>query len=527
MWSSKIQKNNGDETFVFSGRAYPQVLAGKNPTDIVTSDVKDREAFYRDPAIKISDAFLDNCNGTEGFPICVEHNVEDVRGTIHHTFIGDGNKRGLKIIAHIPIKRNGIIIPQGVEAKEGIISGKYKGLSVGYGNELITASRNGAITKVNAKIFREISLVKEPFFDDCKLSWNVQASKKGINNLDYNLNPDNSFFIEIKMSESQVTAPGTTSTPSPTNDAVPGHELLMETDKLKTALNNESSNRQSLEKKAADMEARLKDYESKLAIFAEKERQEAEAYAKQQLPKYESYIQALTASKAGARLSEDDKAGFKKTFTDIRMKKAAEFYEAQYADMMEVKASREKEEAEKKALKDELEKLKQTTNTTVRMLSNARTGFATALDHTATNDAIPKEVDVSASKTSTNLKLSDMMTVPAPSIAELPFLKQHRYAAAGDVTASAYGNGERPYVSEIPVAATSRLHLNEEGELNFPESARNVPGCDVFFHWMCNNDELRTGDLSDIVRVSAQHNKIKRLDGEDWENRHQQQVAGQ
>ena len=155
MWSTrrKHKERSDDETFIVSGRAYPEVLAGKNPTDIVTTNVTNREQFYRDPAIKLSDENLDDCNGTEGLPLCVEHNINDVRGSIFHSFIGDDDKRGLKIIAHIPIKRNGRYIPEGIQARDDIINKKYRGFSVGYGNELVTASRGGRTTRVNAKVF--------------------------------------------------------------------------------------------------------------------------------------------------------------------------------------------------------------------------------------------------------------------------------------------------------------------------------------------------------------------------------------
>ena len=530
MWSSRSRKYKerpDDETFVVSGRAYPEVLAGKNPTDIVTSNVTNREQFYRDPAIKLSDENLDECNGAEGLPLCVEHNINDVRGSIFHSFIGDDEKRGLKIIAHIPIKRNGQYIPAGIQARDDIINKKYRGFSVGYGNELVTASRGGRTTRVSAKVFREISLVKEPFFENCTLSYSgVEASKKGFNNSDYNLNlGENTFFIEIQMSES-VTGPtpgaaapaptATTTGPAgatPQQESIPGHELLLETNNMKHALNNELKARQEMEERTKALEKKNQDYEAKLKYFEEKERQEAEAYAKQQEPKAERYIQALTASKAGAMLTEADKQGFRRAFMDIKMRKNAEFYDKQYEEMVELQAAKEKEATEKKALLEEVEKLKNANAMGAKLINNARTNFVNALETPTTTT----EAAVAASK---GLELNGMMEVPIPSLAELPFLRQGGYRASSDVNASQYG-ASKPMVTHVPIYATNRLHEDENGELNFPNSARNIPGCDVIFHWMCDNPHLRSGDLGSLVNIVPKYNTQKRLDGAEWEERHQ------
>lgn len=525
MWSNRYKKartNSDDETFVVSGRAYPEVLAGKNPTNIVTTNIRDREQFYRDPAVKLSDENLDNCNGAEGLPLCVEHDTNKVVGHVFHSFIGDDNKRGLKIIAHIPTRRNGQDIPEGIAAKRAVMNGEFTGFSVGYGNELITATK---VTRVNAKVFREISLVREPFFDNCKLAYSIQASsegKKGFNNSDCNLNlDDGKFFIRVEMSES-ITGATPVATPAPASSAtggagesIPGHELLLETNNLKHSLNSELKARQELEEQLKSKLKQIQEIEAKNKYYEEKERQEAERYAKEQEPKYEKFIQALTASKAGAMLSDAEKNGFRAVFTDPRTKKQAAFHELQMNEWLETKASKDKEAAEKKALMEEIEKLKQANAMGAKMINNARTSFSNAIAE-SNNSTV---AEVGASKTeqqNQQLHLNGMMSV-TPSLAELPFLKEHGYFPAGEVTASAYETN-KPYVTEIPVAATNRLHTNEHGELNNPYSARQITP--VLFHWMADNKELLESDLSRFVTLTPKLNTISQKYGHDWEDRH-------
>ena len=136
----------------------------------MTNPIHDRQRFYNDPAIKLSDENLDEFNGTEGAPVCVEHDTKDVVGVVHHTWIGDGDNRALKMIGKIDKHSQ-----RGKQIISDIKAGKLKGLSVGYGADLVTNQQSG-ITALNGKRFREISLVAEPFFENCNLSSYVEAS---------------------------------------------------------------------------------------------------------------------------------------------------------------------------------------------------------------------------------------------------------------------------------------------------------------------------------------------------------------
>lgn len=159
-WSDRNQPSKGKHLLV-SGRAYPKVHAGRNPTNVATANVDDREAWYWDDAVMLSDADMNQYNGGKGLPLCVEHNENDVVGTVRYGFLGDGDERSLKIWAKIPTESNSR--QRDVVAK--IKSGYYKGLSVGYGViPADTVEASGGTRKIAAKRFKEISLVRDPFF---------------------------------------------------------------------------------------------------------------------------------------------------------------------------------------------------------------------------------------------------------------------------------------------------------------------------------------------------------------------------
>lgn len=170
MWSDHRQRNASKRgTYaIVHGRAYPRVLPGKNPTDRITAPSRDREMLWRDPAVVLSDADLNECNGAQGIDLCYEHNDTDVVGVVQHTEVADDDS--LHLMARIPVKdANGQPIKRGVEMVEEIRAGKVKGFSVRYD----TKTQGGKVTE---KRFKEISLVHEPFFEGCDLTVGVMAS---------------------------------------------------------------------------------------------------------------------------------------------------------------------------------------------------------------------------------------------------------------------------------------------------------------------------------------------------------------
>lgn len=494
-WSERNAGTNSGRFWVFAGRAYPRVIRGSNPTRQITSDRTNRDSFYYDPAIRLSDTDLDKFQGTEGAPLCVEHNVKDVVGSVHHSWIGDGEERALKIIGRISLEtERGRLIADEVKA------GKYKGLSVGYGTEV-----GDEDNLLYDKHFREISLVAEPFFSDCRLAdYGVTASKQATNFAPYKSSRHVlELYIEasgaMDSQQQQQQAP-------PSGPPVSVEELLRETDKLKAHLEQEKKQRESELQRAKQADERLAYYEAK-------EAKEAADYALAQEPKANAYIEAITASK-GKPPSAAMQQAYKETFCNPRHREAAEDMEAQTKQIVELMASKKAAE-ERAALAEAQAKTYQSAVTkTTEILNHSRSDYASALQpkDSADDAARRKTVEVGASagsgsSHSHSLALNHIM-VPEPSVAELPFLKAYGYSAnpLTGVAASAAGlqDDERPFVRSIPVAATHRLMKDSNGNTQHPGSWRYQKGSDAMFAWMCSQDTLRSegGDLSDVVTLN-------------------------
>ncbi len=170
-WSVKTVNSKKGSYAIVKGRAYPEVVKGKNATKTVKANHTDRKAFYNDPAVKLSDADLDEIDGAEGAPLCFEHDRKDVVGNVHHSWIEDGG-RCLQIVGRIPLNERGRKLVDEIQC------GKVKGFSVGYGTEMDCPDGNWETKNLTSKTFHEISLVYEPFFEDCNLTVGVLASSK-------------------------------------------------------------------------------------------------------------------------------------------------------------------------------------------------------------------------------------------------------------------------------------------------------------------------------------------------------------
>jgi hypothetical protein len=488
-WSSKNSGKSSGRYYVFAGRAYGRVTPGSNPTLQITSDRRDRERFYRDPAVTLSDADLDAFNGTEGSPLCVEHDTSDVVGVVHHSWLGDGDGRSLKIIGRISLDT-----ARGRAVAEEVRAGRYKGLSVGYSTEI------DGNNHLHEKRFREISLVADPFFESCQLaSYGVTASKDATNIAAYN-SKRAVFELQIQAS-SNMADPETmaTTTTTTSGSPVPAEELLRQTDQLKSHLEEERKQREA-------MAQRVKDADERLARYEAKEAQEAAAYAESQKPKAEAYIEALTASRGGKPLPEKMAQGYRETFCDVRYKEAAQELEAQGKGIVELMASKKTAEERAAAAEAQAKTYQSAVTKTSEILNHSRSDFAAALQpKDGAEDAARRKAVVTEGVTASGLALNHIM-IPEPSVNELPFLKAYGYTAGqAGVTASALAPGERALPRSIPVAASHRLIKDADSNPRHPASWRYTKGSDAMFSWMCSQDELRSdgGDLSEMVNLVA------------------------
>ncbi len=402
-----MDNEDNDSYYVFAGTAYTKVIKGDNPTTIVTSDLEDRHSFYNDPALRLSDADLKQFKKTEGYPLCIEHDPEKRVGDVYHTWVGKGDSRALKMFGRVKIKdENGKEIAAGIDAANKIHNGTYSGLSVGYGASLSSTDEADFDVEVVSKSFREISLVHEPFFPDCKLapSFSITASKQTIKKPEDIKKRPFAFFIPIvagKMDQQQQ--PQQTGGQQQQQDSGAGvtpNELLKEAYKLK------EENEKMAAKVKQDNAEREQEKKELEALRAYRVQRDAE-YEAEQMPKANAFIESVVAS--GVEMTEGQKKSYIETFCNREYAEHARLLENQHKKKLEFAASaaekQKKVEEELAAARKELEDarakagaLSVEINQTKRVLTNTRGDFANALGTTeAAEDEKRMQADFAAS----------------------------------------------------------------------------------------------------------------------------------
>lgn len=516
-WSSRNQPSSG-QFFVFAGRAYPKVWKGDNPTDTVRARVEDREAFYRDPAVVLSDANLDAFNGGEKTPLCLEHNSKREVGYVHHSWIGDGDHRALKIIGRIPLfDRSGHPINRDVV--EDIKAGKYAGLSVGYGNSL--AAQNNGTTKVRAKTFREISLVSEPFFDNCKLSSvRVTASKEGTKNPEYLATTDNDYFQlgEIQMSET-TQENNKQQQQQHEADPVPAEELLRQADSLKAEAEAKGKEAAATQEMVRQLQAELAKTKAINDRFLLKDKAEREAYAAKSKDELESFLKYLEES--GANLTDQKRKDYSETFLNPDLKDYKDDLMAGQRRTVELMASKralEEESANKLKLEQEKARMLEATMAkTTQVLNHSRTAFAQAMSpkQVGEEDALDsntRQVAVQAGR-----HLSEIMCAE-PSAVELPWLQKLGYSNEVDVEASSRGfRTSKSFPTHFKPAPEHKHLYDANGEPELSNSMRyRVPA----WFAMLARPEMRDVDLKTAGVHASFIDETQEQRAEDWESRH-------
>lgn len=472
-WSARNESSKKKKWLVVTGRAYPRIHPGKNTTDQATSSEYNREAFYNDPAIVLSDADMNAHNGAEGMPLCVEHNQNDVVGHVHHSFFGDGDQRALKIIAHIDTSTR-----RGEQIANQVQAGKYKGLSVGY---LADINHSG---HVRGKKFREISLVEEPFFDGCDLApMRVMASKEGISNQTYIDGETKHIYISIESSMSMSSdQPAATEQQPP---AVTPNELLSQTDSLKTQFND-----------VIQQNDQLKQQNEQLKAIA---RLHTEQHVAEWKPKLDEHLKWLAGTRPNGAIPQEEADSITKTFLNPMYKEFAqnELYKRDAA----ITASKKAQDAEAriKDLQDRLDKMSSAAAVTSHVINNSRKELAQAV-HVETERKV-----IGASKTP--MHLNEIMC-PEPCADDIPMLRAFGYLPEpGSVNASRSG---APQLQKSVQAYPTNPQEYVNGEMTVPNSARYSDN--PMFAFMFNHPEFVSGDLGSVVNLIASKNEVQRLE---------------
>ena len=245
--------------------------------------------------------------------------------------------------------------------------------------------------------------------------------------------------------------------------------------------------------------------QKELEFYRAKAAAEAEEYKKVQEPKFKEYIEQLQIT-AGKNLPESKIAQYKTLFTVPQFKEDADAMYAQHKQTVELRASAKKFEEELAKERAEKAQLMATQSKLSQQVGGMRKSYADALSAERIEEPQRKEVGVTAS-----LNANEIMAA-MPSVADLPFLQKYGFSNEVGVNASASGGGAKLIRTSVQAAREHRLLLDEDGDLQFPASARyHNP---TVFAWMVNEAPLNTMDLSDHVAINASRTFVeeKRVD---------------
>jgi hypothetical protein len=341
---------------VIKGIAYPHLIRGKNKTNVIKANIYDREEYYYDDAIRLSEDDIKTFKNLVGQPICVEHNTGLDVGTITHSWTDAEGK--LRFMGRVYLDTDA-----GKIADAAIKSGELKGISVGY-----TPHVNRETMKVSGKTFKEVSLCRQGFFPGARIEVTASdahpadAHPAELRVATYNSTEDNSALIFYKISamseeKSEVhqppaTAPsgqgqGSDEQKNVSELARQTDEMIRKNEELSKQLQEERSKRQSETERLAAFEQkeaeRRKKYEAdkaaELTRILEIQRQqykdihgdtatlpkeyEESAAMAFRIEEAAPQMQAITASAMAYQKQKDQNAELLKRITDMegRIKK--------------------------------------------------------------------------------------------------------------------------------------------------------------------------------------------------------------
>jgi hypothetical protein len=471
--------------FEFSGPAYPQVLRGDNPTSEVRADLDDRNQFYYDSAVQLSEKDLERFVTLDGKPLCYEHDEDDEIGYIHHAWVDSSRK--LRIIGRIYTDS-----ARGQQIAANVRAGHFRGLSVGYSTGIERDGKSGKSMLKN-KNFKEISLCREPFFTGCDIS--VTASKNGgkdqatkerlyMSNTHHTLKVEKYWIpLDVMASTQEQTTDAAQLTPNQVAHSE-ASELLKEADKLKEQLTDTKAKLEAKTEAELAKEKEMKLKLERLAYLEQKEAAEKERYAKEQQAVVDEVIQEQAAA-YGGELPKDWVESTRATLTNPDFKEYAGIITA---SAMKSKAEREranKIEAQLKEMQERMARIEAENTEAARRVRASRADLADATKpqqlKTETNEEEKDELKMSSTTTTSTYEI----VCAKPSAAELPIFKELGFVTEQGVRAGSGAHGRQLMTTYHEPAVHAHL-ADERGEKWLPNSMRYSNP--TLFSWLTDRE---------------------------------------
>jgi len=342
-----------ENRFTVTGIAYPKAQPGSGPANArITSDLKDPQSYYRDPALQLTENDLDRNQNFRGLPLCVEHKHNPPHpGPVGGGGPGGSGGRGSggacgncvgEVLEARVLKDNSVYIvasvfastPTGAAAKERIIRKELSGFSMGYLNH--RDSRDNRV--VTGRTICEISLCAKPFFAGCDIAVSASAADSYKNDDETSVNY---YWIPIMASTpSETTASaGQAQAPAPASAgqgqaAAPATQAGQASSPVGEAPSQVLKDAEAMAKESAEYQAKMaqaqRDQDELNAFRAERAaRQAAEEEKRRQ--EAQKMLAAQKQAMGDKFTPEYEKSMLNVAGSSVSVNASAQFMEAQQA----------------------------------------------------------------------------------------------------------------------------------------------------------------------------------------------------
>ena len=347
-WQQQQQSDSdgaGRPCIYIMGIAYPHVRHGRdNPGKISCKFHKDR-SHYHEPGHMLHDDEFKPLNMI-GKPIQIEHGGDATNiGEIFTAKLSKDGKRRLRISAKIYTDTD-----YGALAKERILAGDWKGLSIRYDTHF-----NQDSGQIYAKEIKEVSVVKDPFFGGCTVE--VAGSKVQKHKFAKTTATCNSTQMEGQPQQQQepAAAAAQTQQPAPQSEQQQQQQQNSNRELLETVEQSSAQLKQTAEENAR-LKALVAQMEKKLAPLVEKEQQELAKHRAEQQKLALSVQDYHKELNDGKELPEEHKKAIDVAFQDPTMKsfqqislKASRLFSENKKTIADLRAQVERLEVQNKA----------------------------------------------------------------------------------------------------------------------------------------------------------------------------------